>query len=91
MKIIEIVRAHLVAGGYDGLVCDGTCSCELADLQPCGESMSECEPAYRGRNIDDWCSPEDWAMYASKEAAQKSLAAAELIDPQSDTQGQEGR
>ena len=71
MKIIEIVRAHLVAGGYDGLVCGAAeCGCELADLQPCGESMSECEPAYRGA---DRGSPADWSMYASKEAALQSM------------------
>ena len=74
MKVIEIVRAHLVAGGHDGLVCgDSDCGCLLADLQPCGESMSHCEPAYRGADRD---SPGEWAMYASKEAADASKEAA---------------
>lgn len=71
MKVIEIVREHLVAGGYDGLVFgSGDCGCELSDLAPCNESMSECEPAYRGA---DRGSPVDWAMYANKDDAQQSL------------------
>lgn len=65
MKVIEIVKAHLVAGGFDGLVCGAAeCGCELAELAPCCGDISECEPAYR-HTVGD---PEagDWIMSTSK-------------------------
>lgn len=34
-RVIEIVKAHLVAGGFDGLVQPAAeCGCELGDLAP---------------------------------------------------------
>lgn len=65
--IIEIVKQHLRDGGFDGLVCGAAeCGCRLDDLHPCGESMSECEPAY---SHDDPDSPGDWIMRTSKPSA----------------------
>lgn len=73
MKVIEIVREHLRAGGFDGLVqVDAECGCELDDLQPCGECFASCEPGFRGANTDQQFSPNEWAMYRTKEAADAS-------------------
>jgi hypothetical protein len=46
MNVREIVIAHLKAGGFDGLCCDG-CGCGLDDLMPCDEysHIGECKPA----------------------------------------------
>lgn len=75
MKLIEIVKAHLVAQGFDGLVqADADCGCLLDDLVPCGEDCSSCEPAYRGMDLDG--NPGDWAMYRTKAAALDSVAEA---------------
>lgn len=67
-RVIEIVKAHLVAGGFDGLLQeDAECGCELADLVPCCGDFGGCTPAYRG---PDPTGEGDWRMYGSKEAAQ---------------------
>jgi hypothetical protein len=69
-RVIEILKAHLAAGGFDGLVqTDAECGCGLDDFQPCGGDFSTCEPAYLGACKD---SPGDWAMYRTKEAAEDS-------------------
>lgn len=75
MNVIEIVSAHLIANGFDGLVQPAAeCGCELGDLAPCAGCIDTCEPAYRGVDQD---SPGDWAMYRSKEAAEASQLAAQ--------------
>lgn len=72
--VIQIIKAHLTAGGFDGLMnSESECACDLADLQPCGESFGDCSPGYRGADPE---SPGCWRMYSSKEAAEASLAAA---------------
>jgi hypothetical protein len=53
MNVIKIIKAHLIAGGFDGLGCE-ECSCELSDLNPCGESFSNCEPGHKVIDGDDW-------------------------------------
>lgn len=76
-RVIEIVRAHLEANGFDGLVAVGAeCGCLCDDLAPCGIDFGQCEPGYRGMNIDQAYSPDDWAMYLTKEAARESCAVA---------------
>ena len=71
--VIEIVRAHLVSGGFDGLVqTDAQCGCLCDDLAPCCGEISSCEPAYRG--ADETGEPGDWAMYRTKERALESVA-----------------
>ena len=73
MKVIEIVREHLMANGFDGLVqTDSECGCGLEDLQPCGECFADCQPAYRGASTDQSYGADEWAMYATKEAADAS-------------------
>lgn len=48
MRVIEIVKAHLVENGFGGLVADGAeCGCEIDDLVPCGHDCSQCEPGYK--------------------------------------------
>lgn len=42
MNVIQIVQAHLVANGFDGLFNYRMCACETADLAPCGNIMAEC-------------------------------------------------
>lgn len=71
-KVIEIVKAHLVANGFDGLVqVDAECGCLCDDLVPCCGDFSSCEPAYRG--ADENGEPGDWAMYRTKERAVDSV------------------
>lgn len=74
-RVIEIVKAHLVENGFDGLVqTDSECGCLLEDLQPCGEDFSGCEPAYRGAHEDGDFG--DWAMYRTKGRALESVETA---------------
>lgn len=80
MKVIEILAVHIKAGGFDGLVqSDATCGCLLDELAPCCSDFSACEPGYRGMNISDRYSSEDWAIYRTKQAALDSVAAAHSI------------
>lgn len=80
-KVIEIVKAHLVSGGFDGLVMpDAECGCLLDDLAPCGGDISDCEPGYRGVQPDD-AILDGWSMYSTKEAARKSCEQARLNTP----------
>ena len=70
--VIAIVRAHLTAGGFDGLVqTDAQCGCLCDDLAPCCGDISSCEPAYRG--ADENGEPGDWAMYRTKARALESV------------------
>lgn len=72
MKVIEIVKAHLLTNGFDGLVqTDAECGCLCDDLAPCGGDFSTCEPAYRG--ADEEGNLGDWAMYRTKERARESV------------------
>lgn len=68
-KVINIVVSHLVQLGADGLVNIGECGCLLDDLVPCGGDFSRCEPGWKGVDRNE---PGDWAMYFSKDAAEKS-------------------
>ena len=71
-KVIEIVKAHLVREGFDGLVqVDAECGCLCDDLAPCCSDISQCEPAYRGAHEEG--DPGDWAMYRTKERALESV------------------
>jgi hypothetical protein len=63
--VIQIVREHLVAGGFDGLCLpDAECGCLLTDFHPCGESFGQCVPGYKR---DDPDSPGDWLVCTEKE------------------------
>jgi hypothetical protein len=71
--VIEIVKAHLIANGFDGLVqVDAECGCLIEDLQPCGSDCSACEPGYRGAHEEGDVG--DWAIYRTKERALESIA-----------------
>lgn len=62
--VIEIVREHLVAGGFDGLVRpDVECGCLLADLAPCCDDISACRPGYR---VKDTTFSDGWALSVNK-------------------------
>lgn len=70
--VIEIVAAHLVEQGFDGLVNpDIECGCLRDDLAPCGNIGHDCEPGYRGA---DETGEGDWSMYRTKEQADRSIA-----------------
>jgi hypothetical protein len=44
----QILEHFLINRGFDGLFNpDGECACEIAELFPCGESFSDCEPGYK--------------------------------------------
>ena len=72
MRVIEIVKAHLVANGFDGLVqTDAECGCLCEDLAPCAGDFGACEPGYRG--ADEEGNADDWAIYRTKERALESV------------------
>jgi len=76
--VIQIIKAHLVTIGADGLVMpDAECGCELADFAPCRGAFGECEPGYRGANQDPSYPMDGWAMYRTREDADASLATKE--------------
>ena len=78
-RIIEIVKAHLEANGFDGLVQeDAECGCLVEDLQPCCGDFGTCEPGYRGMHADE---PGEWAIYRTKEGARESCAEARSKTP----------
>jgi hypothetical protein len=66
--VIEIVKAHLTANGFGGLVAPmGDCGCEIDDLVPCTSDCSQCMPGYKHmdpRHPDD---PHSFAIWKQKE------------------------
>ena len=79
-RVIEIVKAHLVAGGFDGLVAvDAECGCLCDDLAPCSSDFGGCEPGYRGALKDG--EPDEWAIYRTKAAALASVLLARHEPP----------
>lgn len=79
VRVIEILKAHLEANGFDGLVqTDAECGCLCDDLAPCVGDFGQCEPGYRGIASGTEFTPEDWAIYRTKEAALASAAAGEV-------------
>jgi hypothetical protein len=53
MDCKDIVEAYLKEHGFDGLFNDwGECGCELGDLFPCCESISDCQPGYKHPSVE---------------------------------------
>jgi hypothetical protein len=66
--VIEILKAHLVANGFDGLVNgDAGCGCEISELAPCDECFSQCQPGYKHLAPAECPSGLDWAIWLQKE------------------------
>lgn len=73
MTVKDILKKWLTDNGYDGLVNPhGECGCEASDLVPCDSRCDTCQPAHRGPDLEY---DSDWAMYATKEAAEEAKAA----------------
>ena len=67
MRVIEIVKAHLVENGFGGLVADGAeCGCEIDDLVPCGCDCGQCYPGYKHADPRP-DNPGGWAIWRQKE------------------------
>jgi hypothetical protein len=67
MNVKEIIIAHLKAGGFDGLACDG-CGCGIDDgLMDCVNEYSLCQPAKRHdcAGICSQCAGDGPANYAN--------------------------
>jgi hypothetical protein len=47
MNVSKIIAEYLKTNGYDGLMNENDCACELSDLIPCGEDFSLCEPGWK--------------------------------------------
>ncbi len=46
MEVRQIVEQWLRANKYDGLTTED-CGCEVDDLMPCGEIISDCKAGYK--------------------------------------------
>lgn len=48
MRCIEVIKEYLEKNGFDGLYNnDNECGCELPDLAPCMNDISQCEVGYK--------------------------------------------
>ena len=54
-SVLDMARAALKQGGYDGLYHDGVCACLEDDLVPCGQINVECRAGYRCECADPDC------------------------------------
>jgi hypothetical protein len=45
--VAEIVRSYLEHSGFDGLQCDGECSCLIDHLAPCGGLKPHCTAGFK--------------------------------------------
>lgn len=78
-RVIEILRHHLMAGGFDGLVeVDAQCGCLLENLAPCSSDFGQCEPGFRGVDINE---ADEWAVYRTKAGALDSVAKVRALNP----------
>lgn len=47
-NVRKILTKYLEDMGWDGLFnADGGCACDIAELIPCGQDCSECQPGYK--------------------------------------------
>jgi len=64
--VLEMVKAALIGGGYDGLVASaGECACIVTDLAPCGEIQDSCIAGYLAPCPDD-CRDHDFHIVVKK-------------------------
>lgn len=54
--VLGMVKHGLMSAGFDGLCSEcGECSCELADLAPCGQIGADCEGGHKVACDGDTC------------------------------------
>lgn len=54
--VLEMVKQHLEAHGYDGLYSPhADCACERDNLAPCEEIGNDCEAGYRVEGCHEDC------------------------------------
>ncbi|PPD48396.1 MAG: hypothetical protein CTY14_02215 [Methylotenera sp.] len=63
MNVIRIVKAGLIATGYEGLVVGGVCGCRIGELSPANCLTEQCEAAYCHLHSKSG----EWVMHPSKE------------------------
>lgn len=51
MDTLDLIKVKLIESGHGGLYYPGECSCEVADLAPCGEAI-----LYEGEDYINGCS-----------------------------------
>lgn len=61
-EVTEMVREYLRSHGYDGLVNDDGCGCDLDDLGPCYDGVQHgCEAAYKKLYPNGKCETDEWS------------------------------
>jgi hypothetical protein len=68
MNCLEIIKRFLKNNGFDGLVNDGECGCELSDLVPCDDDFSLCLPGYKVIPPDDVDTEMDYFICTDKDS-----------------------
>lgn len=78
--VIDMVKAQLEAGGFDGLFNPNPdcCACLLTDLAPCGEVFQGCRAGYKQPCPPD-CGDHDWHVGAVKPAESTQCSCGGLI------------
>ncbi len=75
MTVKEIVIEYLKKHGFDGLVTDEGCGCDIADIAPCGGDLFniiKCEPGYKILcEGGEMCDPGDCEFHISAEKPKK--------------------
>lgn len=67
MTVLDMVKAALEAGGYDGLFQPGACACLISDLSPGNCLRENCSAGHKVHSKDcKYCKSGDWHIQARK-------------------------
>ena len=85
MEIKDIIIAHLIETGRDGLYnADSECGCLADDLAPCGQINLDCKSGYKHyKECETGWEIEDWEIRETKQG-DKDLSQAEIAKMHAD-------